>query len=135
MEFEAARRMPADSAIVFQVASDVSLMDRWLPRGLHVDERGAGVLDAEGELVPEGHHEGLFRVSKEQLRVDWGGRDDPEYAGWLQVADSASGTSEITVHISLPREPDGEGPSMQQMLDWSLDRLSEEVTRRVSDAG
>ncbi|MEU1724942.1 SRPBCC family protein [Actinomadura sp. ATCC 39365] len=137
-EIEATRGMPADSMIVFGVASDVELMDRWLPQGLWVGDGGAGTVEAGGELVPgSGRHEGLFRVREEQLRVEWGGRDHPDYAGWLQVSDSAAGTSEVTVHLSLLDEPasSARADEVRELLDRSLDRLADEVTRRVSEGG
>jgi hypothetical protein len=137
-EFEATRGMPADSVIVFGIVSDVDVMSSWLPQGLWVSHSGPGKLSAGGELVPGGEkHEGLFRVSEEQLRVEWGGRDHPQYAGWLQVADGASGTSDVTVHISLIDEPDSgtRADEVRGLLDRSLDRLAEEVTRRVDDGG
>ncbi|NUW39064.1 SRPBCC family protein [Nonomuraea rhodomycinica] len=135
-EYEATREMPADSATVFEVASDVDLVNRWLPHGLHVRGGGEGVVEAAGDVVPGGgEHEGLFGASRDQLRVEWGGRDHPEYAGWLQVADRADGASEVTVHISLLDEPeDGtareRGEQVRSMLDESLDRLAGEVARR-----
>ncbi|MEO3794744.1 SRPBCC family protein [Nonomuraea sp. B10E15] len=137
-EFEATRGMPADSMIVYGVASDVEIMDRWLPQGLTVTGSGPGTVEAGGDLVPgSGPHEGLFRASDEQLRVEWGGRDHPGYAGWLQVSDAASGTSEVTVHISLLDEP-GSGAhadEVRELLDRSLGQLADEVRRRVDDAG
>ncbi|MEV1000445.1 SRPBCC family protein [Nonomuraea sp. NPDC050202] len=136
-EFEATRGMPAESMVVFGVASDVEIMDRWLPQGLSVHDSGPGTVEAGGSLVPgDGKHEGLFRASEEQLRVEWGGRDHPDYSGWLQVADSAAGASEVTVHISLLDEAQS-GPradEVRELLDRSLDRLADEVQRRVSDA-
>ncbi|MFG1705871.1 hypothetical protein ACFLIM_21990 [Nonomuraea sp. M3C6] len=134
-EFEATRRMPANSMIVYGVASDVDIMDRWLPQGLSVHDSGPGILEAGGDLIPgSGKHEGLFRASEDQLRVEWGGRDHPGYAGWLQVSDAAAGTSEVTVHISLLDEPDSgaRADEVRDLLDRSLDRLADEVTRRAS---
>ncbi|MFB4274288.1 MULTISPECIES: SRPBCC family protein [unclassified Nonomuraea] len=136
-EFEATRGMPAESMVVFGVASDVEIMDRWLPQGLSVHDSGPGTIEADGSLVPgTGKHEGLFRAEEDQLRVEWGGRDHPDYSGWLQVSDSAAGTSEVTVHISLLDEPDSgaRADEVRGLLDRSLDRLAEEVHRRVSDA-
>jgi hypothetical protein len=52
------------------------------------------------------------------------------------VADSAAGASEVTVHISLLEEAQS-GPradEVRELLDRSLDRLADEVQRRVSDA-
>ncbi|WP_433443138.1 SRPBCC family protein [Nonomuraea sp. CA-141351] len=134
-EFEATRGMPASSTIVYGVASDVDIMDRWLPQGLSVADAGPGTLEAGGDLVPgPGPHEGLFRASEEQLRVEWGGRDHPGYAGWLQVSDAAGGTSEVTVHISLLDEPDSgaRADEVRELLDRSLDRLADEVSRHLS---
>ncbi|MFI7445141.1 SRPBCC family protein [Nonomuraea indica] len=140
-EYEATRGMPADSDITFGVASDVDMVNRWLPHGLLVRDSGPGTVEATGDLVPgDGAHEGLFRVSREQLRVEWGGRDHPEYAGWLQVTDSGTGTSEVVVHLSLLGEPDERTSperraEVQGLLEEALGRLADEVTRRVTDAG
>ncbi|MFG1946775.1 SRPBCC family protein [Nonomuraea sp. NPDC048826] len=140
-EYEATRGMPAESGVVFGVASDLTLMNRWLPHGLWVRDSGPNTVEAGGDAVPgEGGHEGLFRVQEEQLRVEWGGRDHPEYAGWLQVSDAGSGTSEVTVHISLMDEPAEETPrersdEVRGMLDESLARLSDEVGGRLTNSG
>lgn len=137
-EYEATKGMPAGSDVVFGVASDVELINRWLPHGLWVRDSGPNTLEAGGDVVPgDGRHEGLFNVSAEQLRVEWGGRDHPGYAGWLQVADSESGTSEVTVHISLLDEPlektsRSRADEVQGMLEDSLRRLSDEVGARLS---
>ena len=135
-EYEATRGMPAGSDVVFGVAADVALINRWLPHGLWVRDSGPNTLEAGGDVVPgEGRHEGLYDVSADQLRVEWGGRDHPGYAGWLQVSDSQSGTSEVTVHISLLDEPvekttRSRADEVQGMLEDSLRRLSDEVGAR-----
>jgi hypothetical protein len=136
-EYEAARRMPAGSGVVFDIASDVERMDRWLPRGLWVRNSAPNTLEAVGELVPgEGRHEGLIDSSREQLRVEWGGRDHPGYSGWLQVSDSADQTSEVTVHLSMQdvRETPQQVIEVHRMLAESLTRLADEVDRQVSGA-
>lgn len=130
--------MPAGSGLVFEVASDVDLMNRWLPHGLWVRDSGPNTVEAGGEAVPgEGAHQGLFSASREQLRVEWGGRQHPDYSGWLQVSDGADGTSEVTVHISLldepaERTPDERAQEVRGMLDEALERLAGEVGRRVA---
>jgi hypothetical protein len=137
-EYEATKGMPAGSEVVFGVASDIERLDRWLPHGLWVRDSGPNTLEAGGDVVPgDGRHEGLFDVSADQLRVEWGGRDHPGYAGWLQVSDSESGTSEVTVHISLLDEPVEKtsrtrADEVQGMLEDSLRRLSDEVGARSS---
>lgn len=140
-EYEATRGMPAESGVVFGVASDVTLMNRWLPHGLWVRSSGPNTVEAGGEVVPgEGEHEGLFRAQRDQLRVEWGGRDHPDYSGWLQVSDADSGTSEVTVHISLLDEPEEETPreradKVRGMLDESLSRLQDEIGNRLNNSG
>ncbi|MEU8107253.1 SRPBCC family protein [Nonomuraea muscovyensis] len=140
-EYEATRGMPADGDIAFGVASDVDLINRWLPHGLLVRGSGPGTVEATGDLVPgEGAHEGLLRVSHEQRRVEWGGRDHPQYAGWLQVTDTGNGASEVVAHLSLLDEPDEattpeRRAEVRGLLEESLDNLVDEVTRRVTDAG
>lgn len=140
-EYEATGGMPADSAVVFGVASDPALMDRWLPHALWVRRTGPGTVEAGGEAVPGGgSHQGLVRVRNDQLRVEWGGRDNPEYSGSLQVADAESGTSEVTVHISLMDEPVKEtsrerADEVRGMLDESLSRLRAEVGNRLTNSG
>ncbi|MFI7446422.1 hypothetical protein ACIBQX_02880 [Nonomuraea sp. NPDC049714] len=137
-EYEATKGMPAGSEVVFGVASDIERLNRWLPHGLWVRDSGPNTLEAGGDVVPgDGRHEGLFDVSADQLRVEWGGRDHPGYAGWLQVSDSESGTSEVTVHISLLDEPvektsRSRADEVQGMLEDSLRRLSDEVGARSS---
>ncbi|MEV0143455.1 MULTISPECIES: SRPBCC family protein [unclassified Nonomuraea] len=136
-EYEATREMPATSATVFEVASDVGLVNQWLPHGLIVRDSGAGTVEAAGDVVPGGgEHEGLFGASADQLRVEWGGRDHPGYAGWLQVSDRGDDASEVTVHISLLDEPEEQTSQerrseVRAMLDESLDRLAGEVARRA----
>ncbi|WP_336205291.1 hypothetical protein [Nonomuraea sp. LPB2021202275-12-8] len=137
-EYEATRGMPADSGVVFSIASDVALVNRWLPDGLWVRDSGPNTLEAGGEVVPgDGRHEGLFSVSADQLRLEWGGRDHPDYAGWLQVSDAESGASEVTVHISLLDEPPertsrSRADEVQGMLEESLVRLADQVDEHLS---
>jgi uncharacterized protein YndB with AHSA1/START domain len=135
-EYEASRVMPADSDVVFAVVSDLESANRWLPAEIHVHDQGEPVVEADGERFgSDPPHEGLYRVSPEQLRLEWTGRDDPDYAGWLQVSDRAGGGSEVTLHLSfLGKQPEAR-PSQhdrtQRMLESSLDRLAEEVGARA----
>jgi hypothetical protein len=139
MEYEASRRMPADSATTFGVASDIALMRLWMPSEIEVHPTGLDdVVEADVRLPHEsGHEQGLFNVAPDQLRVEWGSRDGPEYGGWLQVADQADGASEVTIHLSfLDDRPEARDHgrarhTVQHMLEHSLERLSAEVARRA----
>ncbi|MCW2870992.1 SRPBCC family protein [Actinacidiphila oryziradicis] len=134
-EFERSKTFPALPELVFDQVGEVALADRWLPHELHVrpEEPPAVTVheDRSGEDAA-----GLFRAEPEQLRVEWGTRDDGRYAGWLQVAGTGSGASEVTVHLSFFDE--NHAPSeeiVNEALDESLDRLDEQVRLRVTHTG
>lgn len=132
--------MPADAEIVFDVMSDVSTMQRWLPTTMDVETAGPGRVHVEGEAG--GHHydtQGLFRAQQDQLRIEWGS-EGPDYAGWAQVYHSGAGASEVNLHLSFfGEQPQAHGgdaaEQMRQGMREALVRLEEEVTRRVTDAG
>jgi hypothetical protein len=129
--------MPALPEVVFDQACDVDRLDAWLPDELHVrpeaeDSPGVTVHDDDtGRDAPA-----LLRAEEEQLRLEWGTRDDGRYAGWLQVAGIGSGASQVTVHLSFfDEELDPGDNEITAALDESLDRLAEQVRLRADDAG
>lgn len=129
--------MPALPEVVFDRACDVDRLDTWLPDELHVRPEAAGspgvtVYDDDtGRDAPA-----LLRAEEEQLRLEWGTREDGRYAGWLQVAGIGSGASRVTVHLSFfDEELDPGGPTIVAALDESLDRLAEEVREESGEAG
>ncbi|MGK5628955.1 SRPBCC family protein [Streptomyces sp. URMC 123] len=134
-EFERSRTMPALPELVFDQAADVNLMDRWLPRDLHVRAEEPPAVTVHEDRTDEDAR-GLFAAHPDQLRLEWGTRDDGRYAGWLQVAGIGSGASEVTVHLSFfdgsHAPPDD---VVQAALDDSLERLAEQVRMRVESAG
>lgn len=141
MEYEESRGMPADAEIVFDVMSDVDTMARWLPTTMDVGTAGPDRIHVEGG--GEGFHhdtDGLFRAQKDQLRMEWGS-GGPDYAGWAQVHHhSGAGASEVNLHLSFlgkqPMAHDGAAAEeMRQGMREALDRLAEEVGRRVSSSG
>jgi Polyketide cyclase / dehydrase and lipid transport len=129
-EYELSRPMPATTEIVFDTASRVEDLDRWLPDVLHVEPAGANRVHA---MVAGRRAEGLFRADRDQLRLEWGAYGTDEYAGWLQVADSGAGASEVTLHLSLlgADQPDT-ATVMHKAMAVALDRLAGEVTARSS---
>jgi hypothetical protein len=137
--------MPADSRTVFDIVSDVPTMDRWIPEEIEVQPIAPDLAVAEAETEGEGPDEddepdALLRIVPEQLRVEWGSRGRPDYTGWLQVMDQADGASEVVVHLSfLGDQPEAKGgrarSATQRLLEQSLERLAEEVTRRVTRTG
>ncbi|WP_405608355.1 SRPBCC family protein [Streptomyces sp. NBC_00076] len=133
-EYERSRTMPAQPEHVFDQAAHVDQLEAWLPGTLHVhaDEPPA-------VTVHEDRHDedtrALLRARPEQLRVEWGTRDQGGYSGWLQVAGLDSGASEVTVHLSFfddRRDPGRQ--TVHDALDSSLRRLEEQVRLRVDNA-
>ncbi|MEU2714332.1 SRPBCC family protein [Streptomyces sp. NPDC007205] len=133
-EYERSRTMPAQPEQVFDQAANLGQLDAWLPDALHVDAGDPPAVtvheDTSGEDMPA-----LLRSEPEQMRLEWGTREQGSYAGWLQVAGIGSGASEVTVHLSF--FDDGHDPGEQAVydaLDGSLRRLEEQVRIRVDNA-
>lgn len=132
-EYELSRRMPATREMVFDTASRVEELDRWLPDALHVEPSGPDRPNRVHAKVAGRDAEGLFRSDKDQMRLEWGAYGTDEYAGWLQVADSGAGASEVTLHLSLLGADQPETATvMHKAMSVALDRLADEVTARTA---
>ncbi|MBL1108563.1 SRPBCC family protein [Streptomyces sp. 5-8] len=130
-EYERSRTMPAQPEHVFDQAANVAQLDEWLPDALHVDVETPPAVtvhaDRSGQDMPA-----LLRSRPDQMRMEWGTREQGSYTGWLQVAGIGSGASEVTVHLSF--FDDGHDPGEQavyEALDGSLRRLEDQVRMRV----
>ncbi|MEU1462657.1 SRPBCC family protein [Streptomyces sp. NPDC005727] len=133
-EYERSRTMPAQPEHVFDQAANVSQLDAWLPRELHVH-----VEDLPAVTVHEDDTDqdtaALMRAENDQMRIEWGTREQGSYAGWLQVAGIGSGASEVIVHLSFFDESHDPGErQVCDALDHSLRRLEEQVRLRVDNA-
>ncbi|MEU6776723.1 SRPBCC family protein [Streptomyces sp. NPDC046759] len=133
-EYERSRTMPAQPEQVFDQAANLGQLDAWLPEALHVDAEDPPAVtvheDRSGEDTPA-----LLRAQRDQMRLEWGTREQGDYAGWLQVSGIGSGASEVTVHLSFFDA--GHDPGEQAVcdaLDGSLRRLEEQVRMRVENA-
>ncbi|MFH9659529.1 SRPBCC family protein [Streptomyces sp. NPDC017248] len=133
-EYERVRTMPAQPEHVFDQAANVAQLDAWLPDALHV-----AVQDPPAVTVHEDHSgqdlPALLRSEPDQMRLEWGTREQGSYTGWLQVAGIGSGASEVTVHLSFFEA--GHDPGEQAVydaLDGSLRRLEEQVRMRTENA-
>ncbi|MCZ9338780.1 SRPBCC family protein, partial [Streptomyces sp. TRM76130] len=91
---------PADAGRVFDQAADAGRLDAWLPRDLHVRVDDPPAVTVHEDRTDQ-DTSALLRARPEQLRLEWGTRDEGAYAGWLQVAGLEGGTSEVTVHLSF----------------------------------
>ncbi|MFD8204371.1 SRPBCC family protein [Streptomyces sp. NPDC059701] len=133
-EYERSRTMPASPERVFDRAADVGRLDAWLPRELHVEmeEPPAVTVHEDGS---DHDTAALLSARPEQMRLEWGTRDQGSYAGWLQVAGLDAGASEVTVHLSFFDDShDPGGRAVTDALDTSLRRLEEQVRPRTGDA-
>ncbi|GLX53080.1 hypothetical protein Shyhy01_60300 [Streptomyces hygroscopicus subsp. hygroscopicus] len=130
-EYESSRTMPAQPEQVFDQAANVNQLDTWLPHALHVAPEEPPAVTVH-EAGSERDTAALLRAEPDQMRLEWGTREQGEYAGWLQVAGIGSGASEVTVHLSFfdDRHDPGERAA-RQALEGSLRRLEEQVRLRT----
>ncbi|PRH77969.1 hypothetical protein C6N75_17385 [Streptomyces solincola] len=133
-EYERTRTMPALPEHVFDQAANVDQLGNWLPDDLHVHPGEPPAVTVHEDAADK-DTAALLRAHRDQMRLEWGTREQGDYAGWLQVAGLDTGTSEVTIHLSFFDESHdpGEG-SVNQALDTSLGRLEEQVRMRVDNA-
>ncbi|WP_330341900.1 SRPBCC family protein [Streptomyces sp. NBC_00557] len=132
-EYEWSRTMPAQPEQVFDQAANMGQLDSWLPDAVHVEAEDPPAVtvheDRYGHDMPA-----LLRAEPDQMRLEWGTREQGSYTGWLQVSGIGSGASEVTVHLSF--FDTGHDPGEEAVfssLDSSLRRLEEQVRLRVDN--
>ncbi|MFG3251179.1 SRPBCC family protein [Streptomyces sp. NPDC048187] len=126
-EYERSRTMPAPPERVFDQAANVGRLETWLPRDLHVEPEEPPAVTVHEDRTDQ-DTSALLSARPEQMRLEWGTREQGSYAGWLQVAGLDGGTSEVTVHLSfLDDSHDPGGQVVAEALDGSLRRLEEQV--------
>ncbi|MEU5464227.1 SRPBCC family protein [Streptomyces althioticus] len=133
-EYERSRTMPGPPEQVFDQAANIGQMSDWLPGELHVRAEELPAVTVHEDRTDE-DTSALLRARREQMRIEWGTREQGGYAGWLQVAGIDSGASEVTVHLSFFDA--GHDPGEEQVsgaLDDSLRRLERQVRLRVDNA-
>lgn len=134
-EFEAERRMPAEAEAVFAIVGDLDRLPEWMPEPVGVRPTGDGEVHAD-VAARDVHADGLVGVRPEQLRLEWGSEDSPDYAGWLQVQHAEPGHSSVTLHLSfLGDQPETRrhGPAADEVRAW-LDDALERLERVVAAA-
>lgn len=132
-EYERSRTMPALPEHVFDQAADVGQLDAWLPQGLHVQAGDPPAVNVHEDRTNE-DVSALLRAQADQMRLEWGTRDQGGYTGWLQVAGIGTGVSEVTVHLSFFDESHDPGEQAAgAALESSLQRLEEQVRLRVDN--
>ncbi|MEU7567331.1 SRPBCC family protein [Streptomyces fradiae] len=134
-EYERSLTMPAPPEHVFDQAADVGRLEEWLPRDLHVRADDLPAVTVHEDRTDE-DTPALLKPRKDQMRLEWGTREDGAYAGWLQVAGMDGGASEVTVHLSFFDEDHDPGErQVTEALDGSLRRLREQVRLRTETPG
>lgn len=132
-EYERSRTMPALPEHVFDQAADVDQLDAWLPQGLHVHAGDLPAVTVHEDRTDQ-DVSALLRAQDDQMRLEWGTRDQGGYTGWLQVAGIGSEVSEVTVHLSFFDDSHDPGErAVHAALDSSLHRLEEQVRLRVDN--
>ncbi|MFH9001711.1 SRPBCC family protein [Streptomyces afghaniensis] len=133
-EYERSRTMPAQPEHVFDQAANVGQLDTWLPTALHVEAEELPAVTVHEDRTDE-DTSALLRAQRDQMRLEWGTRDQGSYSGWLQVAGIGGGASEVTVHLSFFDDSHDPGETMvRDALETSLRRLEEQVRLRVDHA-
>ncbi|MER7112188.1 SRPBCC family protein [Streptomyces sp. NPDC000229] len=133
-EYERSRTMPALPEHVFDQAANIDQLDNWMPEALHVHPGELPAVTVHEDRTDE-DTSALLRARKDQMRLEWGTREQGSYAGWLQVAGIGSGASEVTVHLSFFDESHDPGETpVNDALDHSLQRLEDQVRMRVDNA-
>lgn len=126
--------MPAPPEHVFDQAADVHRLDTWLPEELHVHAEELPAVTVHEDRTDE-DTSALLHMRRDQMRIEWGTREQGSFTGWLQVAGLGSGASEVTVHLSFFEESHDPGEqAVQESLDTSLRRLEEQVRLCVDNA-
>ncbi|MFI2511125.1 SRPBCC family protein [Streptomyces sp. NPDC018972] len=133
-EYERSHTMPASPEHVFDQAANIDQMGDWLPEALHVHAEELPAVTVHEDRSDE-DTSALLRARRDQMRLEWGTREQGSYTGWLQVAGIGSGASEVTVHLSFFDDSHDPGEkAVGEALDTSLRRLEEQVRLRVDNA-
>jgi hypothetical protein len=133
-EYERSRTMPAQPEHVFDQAANIGQLSTWLPEDLHVQAGDLPAVTVHEDRTDE-DTSALLRAQRDQMRLEWGTRDQGSYTGWLRVAGIGGGASEVTVHLSFFDNSHDPGETMvRDALDTSLQRLEEQVRLRVDHA-
>ncbi|WP_093796910.1 SRPBCC family protein [Streptomyces sp. Wb2n-11] len=127
---QASAVMPAMAEHVFDEACDLRNVCRWLPNGLRVeggDPPTVMVAGSAGDFAEQAE----VHVHRDDMRLRWA-VGDGRCEGWLQVTEVTSLTSEVTVCLSVHSAAwDRNGPAFERGLHQALERLADQVGRRM----
>ena len=148
-EYEQSQKIEAPAGSVFAWLSDVNNLPLYLPpvTGASVEGPSAeGVpgsrirttLEYPGEEGATFDAEGYLDVDEGARRMEWGAEVSRDYSGWLAVAESSGGASEVTVHLSFGErsaEPEisESSPEGQDPLAEGISATLESIRRQIEE--
>ncbi|HXG65052.1 MAG TPA: SRPBCC family protein [Blastocatellia bacterium] len=107
-EYEHTVVVEASSGKVFDFVSDVQNLPRYLPTVRNAEALEGERVRLQGESAGRQYeNEGVFRVDKENRRIEWGSVDEGRYRGWLEVKDHENVEwSIVTARLTFAEQPE-----------------------------
>lgn len=132
-EYEQTQIIDASADETFAWLSDINNLHKYLPPVTEAHIEGPSAEGTPGQHVrlklefPNGSSfdsEGYLAVDEGSRHMEWGAESERDYSGWLTVAGSGGGSSEVTVHLSFgERSVEGD----IQESDENRDPLAEAI--------
>lgn len=148
-EYEQRQSIDAPAGEVFAWLSDVNNLPRYLPPVTDASIEGPSAegppgsrirttLEYPGEEGGTFDAEGYLAVDEGARRMEWGAEVSRDYSGWLAVAESGDGTSEVTVHLSFGErsvEPEmrEQAPEDRNPLAEGISATLESIRRQIEE--
>jgi uncharacterized protein YndB with AHSA1/START domain len=114
----------APAARAFDCLADPANMPKYVAMMTTAVPQGGDTVHVAADV--EGRHEegdAHVRADRARRRLEWGGGGEGGYRGWLDVAETAGGST-VTVHIHAEHDADDEA---------IIDRAFDETMRRMKD--
>jgi uncharacterized protein YndB with AHSA1/START domain len=109
-EYEQTLRINTDPDTVFDLVCDVSNMPKYLPTARHAETIGEERIHLHGEAQGRPYDaDCILKIDPVEYRMEWEPAGEGRCQGWLAVEETAEGTSELTVHLSLTPGPAAQG--------------------------
>ena len=147
-EYEQSQTIGAPAEQAFAWLADVGNLPKYLPPVTDASIQGPSAEGSPGQRVrttlqyPGGDGsfdaEGYLAVDEGERRMEWGAEAGRDYSGWLTVAESGDGGSEVTVHLSLgdrsvEGEMQGQATEGQDMLAQGIAETLESIRRQIEE--
>ena len=123
MKFEQTARINANAKKVFDAASDVQKLDKWIPPKLHEKL----IEDNAGNFMLAEH----ARPDQAKKRLTWNDGSPSGYKSWVQINEQGP-ASDVTIHVETPASNVTQA-EIDKFLVQALGSLDKQVT--ASGAG